>query len=124
MSKQKGVTLFGMMVVSLVVIGLAIVGMKVTPAVIEYFTILKNIKAIASNVSPGASVAEIRRAFVAKMMIDEISSVTPEDLDISKDGNDIVIAFEYAKKIPLAGNVSLCIDFAGSTSGAKRARVD
>jgi hypothetical protein len=31
----------------------------------------------------------------------------------------VVIAFAYEKRIPLAGNVSLLIDFRGSSSGAK-----
>jgi hypothetical protein len=29
----------------------------------------------------------------------------------------VVVAFAYEKRIPLAGNVSLLIDFSGSSSG-------
>ena len=34
---------------------------------------------------------------------------------ISRDGGETEISFAYEKRIPLAGNVSLLIDFAGTT---------
>jgi hypothetical protein len=47
--------------------------------------------------------------------VDNIQAITAQDLDISKDGGDLVITFSYPKKVPLAGNVSLMFDFAGSS---------
>ncbi len=120
MKKQDGVSLIGLLLVGALVIGAAIVGMKVVPSVIEYFTIQKNIKKIASSSPPGSSVAEIRKAYSASSAIDDTSSIGPEDLDVSKEGNEVVISFFYAKKIPLAGNVSLVIDYAGSSAATKR----
>jgi hypothetical protein len=64
----------------------------------------------------GASVSDIRNSFTRHAMIDQISSITAQDLDISKEGNEIVLAFAYTKKIPLAGNVSLLIEFEGTTA--------
>ncbi len=59
MKKQQGLSLIGMILVSAVVIGLAVVGMKVVPSVIEYYTIVKHIKAIAnSGASTGCGGAE------------------------------------------------------------------
>ena len=43
--------------------------------------------------------------------------VAPEYMDYSKEGNAVVIAFSYEKRIPLFYNVSLLIDFHGSSSG-------
>ena len=37
--------------------------------------------------------------------------------DISKDGNGVVISFGYERRIPLFYNISLVIDFEGSSSG-------
>jgi len=124
MKNQKGLSLIGLMLVGAVVIGVAIVGMKVVPSAIEYFTIQKNIKKIASSSPPGSSVAEIKKAYIASSTIDDTSSIGPEDLEVSKEGNEIVISFSYSKKIPLAGNVSLVIDYAGSSASNQRALVD
>jgi len=42
-----------------------------------------------------------------------------DDLDISKEQGEVVIAFAYSRKIPLFGNVSLCLDFEGGTRPTK-----
>jgi hypothetical protein len=118
--KQQGMTLISLILISVLVIGAAIVGIKVVPSVTEYFGILKVIKAIdASGELKGASVPEIRKSFDKRAYIDDIKSISGADLDVSKDGSDIVISFEYSKKIPLYGNVSLCIDYSGSSSSSK-----
>lgn len=121
MRKQQGVSLIGLILTAAVVIGLAVVGMKVVPAVIEYFTIMKHIKAIVASGEARSSVAEVRKSYERRAAVEDTPSVSSADLDVSKSGNDLVIAFAYSKKVPIAGNVSICIDFSGSTSGNKRA---
>ncbi len=118
MKKQQGLSLIGMILVSAILIGVAIVGMKVAPSVIEYYTIIKHIKAVAA--SGATSVAEIQKAYDRHAEVDETPSIAGADLDITKEGNQIVIFVDYAKKIHIAGNVSLCIDYSGSSSGSKR----
>jgi hypothetical protein len=41
--------------------------------------------------------------------------VKPQDLEITKEGNEIVVSFAYEKRIPLFYNISVLIDFAGSS---------
>lgn len=118
MRKQKGLSLIGLILVSAVVIGIAVVGMKVLPSVIEYYTVLKHIKSIAN--SGATTVGEVRTAYDRHAAVDDTPSITGADLEITKEGNQLVISFEYAKKIPIAGNVSIWIDYAGSSSGSKR----
>lgn len=116
--KQKGVGLSGLLIWAFILILGAIGGMKVVPAVIEYFTIVKNVKAMtADGQLNNASVTDIRNAFDRRAGVAYITAITSADLDISKNGNDVVIEFSYAKKIPLGGPVSLYIDFAGSSAG-------
>lgn len=121
MKKQKGITLIGLILVGAVVIGVAIVGIKTAPSVLEYFSVVKVIKAMgASGELRGASAGDIRKSFDKRANIDAITAISGTDLDISKEGNDLVISFQYEKKIPIAGNVSICIDFAGGTSSRGR----
>ena len=81
-----------------------------------YFKILKASKAVASQ-SSGKTVPEIRTAFGKYMDVEHVSTISPADLDITKEGGEIVIAFSYEKRIHLFYNVSLLIDFNGSTAG-------
>lgn len=120
MKRQQGITLTGVLVVGMLLALLASTGLKIAPDVIDYFAILKDAKATAQDSSlQGASLAEIRRAIEKRIQIDAVTSITGKDLDISKEGNEIVIAFAYTKKIPLFANASLLLDFEGSSSGTK-----
>ena len=65
----------------------------------------------------GASVAEVRRAFDRRANIDQIDDVIKgTDIDVTKEGNTLVLSFAYSRQIPLFGPVSLLIDFEGASS--------
>lgn len=122
MKRQQGLTLVGLIFVGIVIAMLAVLLMKVVPAYIEYYTILKNVNAVVkSGEAKGASVSDIRKYYDRRQQIDDTTSVTGKDLDIGKEGGEVVIGFSYAKKINLFHNVNLCIDFEGSSSPSKSA---
>ena len=114
-SRQAGLSLGGLLMVMFVVVIVGIFGMKLVPAYIEYGKCKTAIEAIAQDRSKTGSVAEVRKAFDARATIDDISAVKPQDLEITKDGNDVVISFAYRKELPIAGNVGLYVDFAASS---------
>ena len=62
---------------------------------------------------------EFGQAFGKFADIDQISDVTPTDLDIAKEGNQVVISVAYEKKVKLFGPVSLIIDYAADTRGGQ-----
>jgi hypothetical protein len=115
-NKQRGIS-FPVVFIIGVILALAAVGaMKVGPAYTEFATAKKAIVAIAAGEGRTGSVADIRKAFDRRAAVDSIDVITAGDLEIGKDGGEIVISFAYAKKIPLFFNVSLVIDFAASTA--------
>lgn len=116
MGNQRGLTLSGLLVWGIVIAMVAVLGMKVVPDVIDYYKIKKIVASTAANAS-GKTVPEIRAIFGKYADVDHIQTITPADLDISKESNEVVIAFAYEKRIPLFFNVSLLIDFEGSSSG-------
>jgi len=65
----------------------------------------------------------MRAAFNRQAEVGYIDAIDGKDLDIVKNGDDTEISFAYQKTIPLAGPVSLLIDYAGSTGNgtAKKA---
>jgi len=115
---QRGVSLSGLLMWAVILVVVAVFGMKVVPTVIEYQKIVQNLKAMSSGGElNGATVSDVRKAFERRADVDSITAITAADLEISKEGNDVVISFAYAKKIPLGGPVSLYIDFKGSNKG-------
>jgi hypothetical protein len=106
---QLGVSLMGLIVVLVLLAVIALFGMKVIPSYLEFRSAKNAIIAIAHD-RPGASPADIRKAFEARSQIDDIESIKSTDLVIEKGG----ISFAYAKQVPLWTGVSLCIDYAAS----------
>lgn len=113
-TRQRGVSIMALIAVFIAIIFLALFGMKVVPSFMEYRTAKNGIDAIARE-KQGASVADIRRAFEARATIDDITSVKPTDLEITKSGNEVVIAFAYRKEVSLFGGVGLYIDYAATS---------
>jgi hypothetical protein len=114
--KQRGVSLMGLIIGLFILVFVALFVMKVLPAYLEYATAKSTIEAIARD--PNANTPQaVRNAFEARSTIDNITSVKPADLDITKQGNQTVIGFAYRKEVPLFTNVGLYIDFAASTGG-------
>ena len=116
MKFQRGVALSGLMFWSIVIIMLTVLGLKVAPTFIEYQKTVKDIKATAAKAGPDSTVGDIRKSFEKFAEIDMLD-IPSSQLDISKDNGKIVIAFAYEKRIPLFWNVSLLIDYKGSTAG-------
>ncbi|MDP2810339.1 MAG: DUF4845 domain-containing protein [Rhodocyclaceae bacterium] len=116
MNRQRGVSLSGLLMGVALLIPAALLGMKVTPSVIEYYQILKAAKSVSEDSAlKSASVGEVRKAFGKYQEIDNFKKIGPPDIEVTKDGGDLVIAFAYQDKIPLFANVSLVIDYEGNS---------
>lgn len=115
MKYQRGVALSGLMFWSIVIIMFAVLSMKIAPSAIQYYKTQKDIKAVVLQVGQDATVADIRKAYEKFADIDMLE-LPASQLDVSKDNGKIVIEFAYEKRIPLFANVSLVIDYEGSTA--------
>lgn len=113
MMRQRGVSILGILIICVAIVLVAVLALKVTPAYMEYGTVKKAL--IATRDSGAKTVVDIQKAFQRNADVNSISVISGKDLDITKEGNDIVIGFHYDKKIPLFGNVSLLIEFAADS---------
>lgn len=116
-NRQRGLSLIGLFLVGIIVVALIALGFKVVPAVVEYIAIERAVQKIKNE---GTTVREIQAAFDRHATIDDITSITSRDLDITKEGDRVVISYAYAKKVPVLDNVSLVIDFSGTTRDRQR----
>src|SRR3954466_10900393 len=114
-STQQGLSLMGLIFVFAIVILVAIFGMKLVPSYLEFRSAKNAIDALAR--SGGASPADIRRQFESRSAIDDITTIKASDLDITKQGNQVVISFSYRKEVALFRNVGLYIDYQATSGG-------
>ncbi|MCF8177069.1 MAG: DUF4845 domain-containing protein [Sulfuritalea sp.] len=117
MKHQRGLSLNGLVLGGAALGLIGLLAMKALPPWMEYGNIAKHVKATASDSSlKSVTVAQVRSAFDRRSSIDNVTSVTGADLDITKDEGELVISFAYTSKVPLFGNTSLIFEFEGSSS--------
>jgi len=119
--REAGISLTGLIFV-LAVLGVAAVfAMKLVPTYTEYSAIKD---AIARAKEAGGTVREMQVAFDKNAGINNVTAIDGSDLVITRDNGTPEISFAYEKRVPLMGNVSLVIDYAGTTdpSGAVAAK--
>jgi hypothetical protein len=63
----------------------------------------------------GNSVPEVRKLFDKAAEIDDFKSVTGKDIEVTKEGDKIVVAFAYQREIHLAGPAFLTLKYAGTS---------
>jgi Tfp pilus assembly protein PilE len=114
--KQRGLTIMGLLMALVVVVVVALFAMKVVPSFLEFRTTKSAIEAIARQTQ---NPADVRRAFENRAAIDNINTVRPQDLEVRREGNQMVIAFAYRKEVPLFGPVGLYIDYAADSKGGQ-----
>ena len=113
---QRGLSLTALFVWLFIIIVLALVGMKLIPPWMEFATARKAIQAIAADKVGTTTPQEIRRSFDSRAVIDDITAIKAQDLEITKEGGEIVISFAYRKEVPLFANVGVYMDFAASSN--------
>jgi hypothetical protein len=117
MKYQRGISLNALMIGGVVVAMVALLAMKIVPEYIEYGQILKAVKATAGDGSlKDASVAQVRTAYAKRAEIDSIKAIEPKDIDVTKEGGELVLSFAYTRKVPLFKNISLVFDFEGASN--------
>ena len=115
MKRQRGVTFVGMIFIAALIILGAIIALKLVPAYIEYATVVQHLREIARSPEARGSPREIQMLFSKRAQIDDIRAVTADDVEVTRDGDSVVLTASYQTKVKLFGNLSACIDFEASS---------
>lgn len=110
---QRGVSLTGLIFVLAIIGVIAVFAMKVFPTFLEYRSIKGGI-AVAK--AAGGTIRDMQQSFDKNADINMVDSISGKDLIFTKDTGETEISFAYEKRIPLAGKVSLLIDYEGTTA--------
>lgn len=110
-SRQLGISFIGLLFVVGVLAALIVLAAQAFPTAVEYQAILK----AAQKASTGNTVVEVRQIFDKAADIDDIKSIAGKDLDISKNGDKVVVKFAYSKEIHMFGPAWLLLKYAGQS---------
>jgi len=109
--RQGGLSILGFIFVAAVVVIFAMVGFRALPSYIEYFTVKKVLAKTLQDSREGFSMYTFRRDFDLKASADYIDSVNGSDIEVTKEGNNLVATATWTKTLHMIGNMSLLLEF-------------
>ncbi|HLP97322.1 MAG TPA: DUF4845 domain-containing protein [Sideroxyarcus sp.] len=116
-NRQRGVTLSGLLMVAFVLVIAALLGMKLTPAYVHDAQISQIFQAIAADPAmQNATIKEIKDSYNKRAVINSITEITAEDIEIEKDEGHLSLSANYSVKVPLVANITLLLEFNPSSS--------
>ena len=110
-TKQRGISFIGILFVGGVLAFTGVIAAQVFPTLVEFQAVTK----AASKAAAASTVPEVRASFDKAAQIDDIKSVTGKDLEVTKDGDKVVVAFAYNKEIHIGGPVYLLLKYTGKS---------
>ena len=111
--KQNGMTAIGWMMVIGLIVFLAILAMRAFPIYMEGFKVRSALESLKEQ--PGItkkSNREITKLLFGRFDIDDITSVSREDIIIEKSGGVLTITIDYEIRKPALGNMDMVGKFA------------
>ena len=110
--EQQGLSLFSLLIWSTILTLVAIFSLKLVPIYMEYSAIKKNLSAIAKETNlQDIDSQQIRLSFSKRAQIDNVKSISAQDIKIDRENARIILSAKYTKIIPLISNISLHVDF-------------
>jgi hypothetical protein len=118
LKKQKGVTFIGMLFIGGILVFVALIVMTVFPAYTEFFSVRTVMKSMNKESLSSMSKKDIMAAFDRRASTSYVTVVTGKDLSIDKNSSgETVVSVQYQVTKPLAGNISVLLDFSASSDG-------
>ena len=116
MRRERGIGLIQLIVTLGVVAFIGVMGAKLMPSYLEYFSVKKMFAAMEQAGDTKGTVREIRRSYENRNNIEDVKSIRPDDIEITKEGGETVLTANWSARVPLFYNVSACLDFTVTTS--------
>jgi hypothetical protein len=117
MYRQRGITLSGFVLWAIVLVTFALLGLRIGPPYLEYLAIQKQLKAIANDPEARSGLRrDVENVFSRRAAIENIKSISAKDLQISKQGDQLVVSVDYSVCVPVVANIRACMDYSASSA--------
>ena len=116
MQRQKGLSLSGFLLWAVLLVVCALIAFRVGPPYMEFLTIQSQLKAVAND-PEGRNGARsvVTDLFDRRAVIENINAVSGRDIQISKEGDRVVLSVDYSVCVPLVFNIRVCMDYNASS---------
>lgn len=110
-SKHRGMTLIGFLIVLSAALFVAYIAMKLVPIYLNHYSVVSSMKSLAAEPdAANMSEARLRDMLSRKFMTSYVKHVTARDIEIVR-GTGVEIVAEYEVREDLIGNLDAVVTF-------------
>ncbi|MFZ5594808.1 MAG: DUF4845 domain-containing protein [Pseudomonadota bacterium] len=110
--KQRGLTAIGFVLLLGLIAFFAALAIKLTPLYLEHFEVSSVLKSVAQESDIGSkSAADIKDSIMKKLSINDVSHVTKDDIEVSKEDGKLRVTISYEARVPMVGNIDIVANF-------------
>jgi hypothetical protein len=109
---QRGLTIFGFLLLAAVVVIFAMVGFRVVPSYVEYYSVKKALDDTmrGGNVDPN-NLAAFRAELARRLQTSYVEDVKSADAVIQRVGNQIRAELAWERRLHMVGNAYILLEF-------------
>jgi hypothetical protein len=106
-------TMLGILILVVVVGAWVYAGISMTPKYLEFMRVASTLEKVRDEYdsNPGTTEFMLRKAVERQFDIEMVEVITSKDIEITKSGGLFTMRAAYEDTVPLAGNVSLLLEF-------------
>jgi hypothetical protein len=110
--RQRGATLLGMLTIGSILMLAVYAGIRLVPLYLDNMAVVKAMNDISKQMQGSTMTpAAIRTALNARWTVDYISSVQPEDIEITPVAKGLEMRAAYEARAPFIANIFLVVEF-------------
>ena len=112
-SRQKGITIMGLLIGLVLVGGLVYIGIRLTPVYLEAMAIKSALGKVRDEFqsNPGTTEQMLRLGISRQFDVESIDVIGFRDVEITRDGGSFILRAAYEETAPLVANISLLVEF-------------
>lgn len=120
--RQQGMTFLGILVLVIVVGAWVYAGIRLVPKYLEYMRVAATLEKVRDEYdsNPGTTEFMLRKAVERQFDIEMVEIITPNDIEIKREGGVFTMRAAYDDTVPLAANVSFLVEFDKTVEVAAR----
>lgn len=113
--KQRGMTMMSWLIVLAIAVFFVLIGIKMVPTYMENYSIREILKNMEHDRSVGKMApTEMKKSFLKRLKINGVYSFDPDSITIKKEKTGTSFSVDYEVRKPVAGNVSIVMEFSES----------
>jgi hypothetical protein len=109
---QRGITFIGGLIIATFVAIIGFAALRLAPVYLEYQKVVAAFKQLeVEYATGGATEGDIRLTLQRRFDVDDVTSITPQEVSIRRNNGVLEVSVEYSAVAPFISNISFLVDF-------------